>query len=128
MSWTPGSKRSSDILYLGKYLSETFETLEIETARHYAKDLRKKLVAIVITSVPDLFNGFHEMQYNSANSRIKWSLGTRRQKEFLNSSLKILVFKLVLLVPGPNPIRTGVFGERVSRLECFHPLDLFLCL
>ena len=39
MWWTSDSKQSLNILCLGKYLSKSFETLEAETRRHYAKDL-----------------------------------------------------------------------------------------
>ena len=97
MWWTCDSK-----LCLGKYLSESFETLKAETTRHYAKHLWKKLVVIVMMSVPGPFNGYHEMKHNSA-------IICRNQLEFWNqkadrvshSSLKILVLKLMFSVPDP---------------------------
>ena len=39
MPWAPVSEQSSNILCLCKYLSKSFETLETETTKHYAKDL-----------------------------------------------------------------------------------------
>ena len=36
---TSVSKQSLIILCLGKYLSESFETLKAKTTRHYAKDI-----------------------------------------------------------------------------------------
>ena len=39
MSWRSGSKKSLNLLYHNKLLSKSFETLETETERHYAKDL-----------------------------------------------------------------------------------------
>ena len=39
MSWTSGSKQSSNLPCHGKYLSKSSETLETESTRHYAKDL-----------------------------------------------------------------------------------------
>ena len=39
MCWASDSKQSLIILWLGKYLSESFETLKVKTARHYAKDI-----------------------------------------------------------------------------------------
>ena len=39
MRWTSDSKQSLIILCLGKYLSESFETLKVKTKRHYAKDV-----------------------------------------------------------------------------------------
>ena len=66
MCWTSDSKQSLIILCLGKYLFESFETLKVKTTRHYAKDIRKKLVVIVMMLVPGPFNGYHEMKYNSA--------------------------------------------------------------
>ena len=56
------SKQSLNILCLCKYLSKSFETLQAETTRHYAKDLWKKLVVVLMMSVPDPFNGYHEMK------------------------------------------------------------------
>ena len=53
-------------LCLGKSFSESFETLKVETTRHYAKDLWSKLVVIAMMSVPGLFNGYHEIKRNSA--------------------------------------------------------------
>ena len=49
-----------------KYLSKSFKTLEAETTRHYANDLRRKLVAIVILSVPYPFKEFQEKKHNLA--------------------------------------------------------------
>ena len=60
------SNNPLNTLCIGKYLSKSFETLKAETARHYAKHLWKKLVVIVMMSVPGPFNGYHEMKHNSA--------------------------------------------------------------
>ena len=51
---------------LGRYLSKSFETLEAETTRNYAKDLSENLVVKVVMSIPGPFNGHHEMEHNSA--------------------------------------------------------------
>ena len=40
------------MLFLGKYFSKSSEILKAETTRHYAKQLSKKLVVIVMISVP----------------------------------------------------------------------------
>ena len=63
MSWTSGAKQSLNMLCHGKYLFKSFETLQTEVARYYVK----KLVAIVILSVPDPLNGFHNIKHNSSN-------------------------------------------------------------
>ena len=43
---------------------KSFETLQGETTRHYAKNLWKKLVVVFMMSVPDPLNGYHEMKFN----------------------------------------------------------------
>ena len=92
MWWTSDSKQSLNILCLGKYLSKSFETLKAETTRHYAKHLWKKLVVIVMMSVPGSFDGYHKMKHNSA---INWNFGTKRQNRVSHSYLKILVLKQI---------------------------------
>ena len=37
--------------------------------QNYAKDLWRRLVAVVIRLVPESFNGFHAMKYDSAITR-----------------------------------------------------------
>ena len=64
--WTSDSEQSLIVLCLGKYLSESFETLKGETTRHYAKGIGKILVVIAMMSVPGPFNRYHEMRHNSA--------------------------------------------------------------
>ena len=65
--WTSDSKQSLNILCLGKYLSKPFETLEGKIKKkHFAKDLWKNLVVIVMMLVPGSFNGYREMKHNSA--------------------------------------------------------------
>ena len=76
---TSDSKQSFDTLCLGRYLSESFETLKVETTRYYAKHLWKQLVVIVMMSVP--FNGYHEMKDNSA-------IICQNQLEFWNQKAK----------------------------------------
>ena len=71
MSWTSGSKQSLNMLYLSKYLYKSFETQDI-TLKVF-----EKLVAIVILSVPDPCNGFHDMKHNSA-------IACQNQLEFLD--------------------------------------------
>ena len=66
---------------IGKYLSESSKTLKAKTTRHYAKDLRKKLVVIAMMSVPGPFNRYHEMRHNSAITR-------QNQLEFWNQQAK----------------------------------------
>ena len=47
---------------LGKYLSESFETLEGKIKKRYAKNF----IVIVMMLVPGPFNGYCEMKHNSA--------------------------------------------------------------
>ena len=75
------SKQSLIILCLGKYLSESFETLKATTTRHYARDTSKKLVVIAMMSVPGPFSGYHEMRHNSA-------VTCQNQLEFWNQKAK----------------------------------------
>ena len=75
------SKQSLNALCLGKYFSKSFETLEAETKRHYAKDLCKKLVVLVMMLVPDPFNGYQKVKHNSAISR-------QNQLELLGQNVK----------------------------------------
>ena len=81
MRWTSDSKQSLNKLCLGKYLSKSFETLNAETTRHYAKIFEKKLVAIAMMSVPCPFNGYHEMKHNSVITR-------QNQLKFWNQKAK----------------------------------------
>ena len=81
MWWTSDSKRSLNILCLGKYLCKSLGTLKTETTRHYAKDLWQKWVAIAMMSVPDPFNEYHEMKHNSAITR-------QNQLEFWDQNAK----------------------------------------
>ena len=69
MWWTSDPRQSLIILCLGKCLSESFETLKVNTTRHYPNDIFKKLVVIAMTLVPDPMNGYHEMRHNTAISR-----------------------------------------------------------
>ena len=62
-------KQSLNILCLGKNLSDSFEALETETTKHYAKDLFKKMVVKVMMSVQYPFNRYREMKHNSAITR-----------------------------------------------------------
>ena len=66
---------------LDKYFSESFETLKVETTRHYAKDLRKKLVVIAMMSVTGPFNRYHEMKHN-------WAITHQNHLEFWNQKAK----------------------------------------
>ena len=75
------SKQSLNALCLGKYFFKSFETLEAETKRHYAKDLCKKLVVLVMMLVLDPLNGYHKVKYNSAISR-------QNQLELLGQKVK----------------------------------------
>ena len=52
------------VLCLCKYLSKLFQTSQAETTRHHAKDLLKKMVVVLMMSVPDPFNGYHEIKFN----------------------------------------------------------------
>ena len=81
MWWTSDSKQSLNILCLGKYLSESFETLKAKTTRHYPEDIWKKLVVIAMMSVPGPFTGDHQMGHNSAVTR-------QNQLEFWNQKAK----------------------------------------
>ena len=53
MSWASDSKQCSNVQCLSKYVSKSFKTLEAESIRHFAKDLRKKSIVIVIISILD---------------------------------------------------------------------------
>ena len=78
---TSDSKQSLIVLCLGKYLSKSFETLKVETTRHCAKDLRKKLAVIAMMSVPGPFNRHHEMKHN-------WAITHQNHLEFWNQKAK----------------------------------------
>ena len=102
MWWTFDSKQSLIILCLGKYLSESIETLKVKTTRHYAEDIFKKLVVIVMMLVPGPFNGYHEIGITQQSLvRINWNFGSKRQNRFSHTSLKILVLWLIFSVPDP---------------------------
>ena len=81
MWWTSDSKQSLITLCLGKYLSESFETLKAETTRHCAKDLWKKLVVIAMMSGSGPFHGYHEMKHN-------WAITCQNHLEFWNQKPK----------------------------------------
>ena len=81
MWWTSDSKQSLNTQCLGKYLSKSSEILNAETTRDYAKHLWKKLVVIVMMSVPGPFNVYHEMKHNSA-------IICQNQLEFWNQKAK----------------------------------------
>ena len=87
---------------LSKYLSNTFETLKAETARHYAKHFLRKIGYHSDDVDPRPFNRYHEMKHNSAiicqNQLEFWNQGQNRVS---HSSLKSLVLKLKVLVPDP---------------------------
>ena len=101
MWWTSDSKQSFIILCFRKYLSESIETLKVKTIyKTLCKRYLKKLVVIAMMSVPGPFNGHHEMRHNSAVAH-QSQFGTKRQNRFSHSSLKILVLRLIFLVPDP---------------------------
>ena len=52
--------------------------------RHCAKDIRKKLVAIAMKSVPGPLNGYHKMRHTQQSLvRINWNFGTKGKIDFL---------------------------------------------
>ena len=65
MSLAFGSKKSLNIQCLSRYVSKSFKTLKAESKRHFTKDLSRKLVVIVIISIPDPFNGFYKTEMQS---------------------------------------------------------------
>ena len=86
--WTSDSKQSLNILCLGKYMSESLETLKAKTTRHYSEDIWKNWLYLrliwknwLYISVPGPFNGDHEMRHNSAVTR-------QNQLEFWNQKAK----------------------------------------
>ena len=82
---TSDSKQSLIILCLGKYLPESFEILKVKTTRHYAKDVWKKLIVIVMISIPGLSNGCHEMRHNSAvTSQIQLEFWNQKAKQIFS--------------------------------------------
>ena len=75
-------------------LVKSFETFKIVTTSHSAKHLWKNLVAIVIMSVPDPFNGFYEMKESSTTN---WNFRTRRLWLISHWQSKILVINISVL-------------------------------
>ena len=90
MCWTSNSRQSLIILCLGKYLSESFETLKATTTRHYARDILKKLVVIAMISVPGPFSGYHKMKHNSAATcQNRLEFWNQKENRFSHSSVNI---------------------------------------